>query len=435
MFICSESRLYANTCLYRTPPGATHVAFLAPSPTAVNAFFTSALRAGGRVHGEPAVRDSKTGYYSAAVMDLDDNSVEVVHRPEHHLDNETVYSTASNRQADSRVHDWQKEVAKSTVSNSPTVERSLVRTIVNNITTTTLAAPQPVVEHKSNDDTTSKTLIGTLIGAAAGAAIAYAMSKADQESTPQPHLQPTQATYNRAIVASAAEHRSATSPRSHCSANPSLHAHSVVSPRSHHSSSPRQAIEAPGPAGSSSTIVDTFIAEGSRLLNQEILSPRPSLARSSYTSPEVSHRGARPTPPRSSTSSAARTVIQGDYPPLDPAPRSRKSSTTSHQKGDHRSTVSRSRHSSYSAAPEPSPGPIVEEVDGDDEGVGTVVPSDSISQAGSRKSKHKHKRRYSDRRETREDGKRSVVSLPVRELRGERENLGKRSVITQILGR
>ena len=430
-----NSTLYANTCLYRTPPGATHVAFLAPSPTAVNSFFTSALRAGGRIHGEPAIRDPQTGYYSAAVMDLDDNSVEVVHRPEHHLDDKTVYSTAaSNRQADSRVHDWQKEVVKSTVSNSPTVERSIVRTIVNNITTTTLATPQPIVEHKPSDNTTSKTLIGTLIGAAAGAAIAYAMSKADQESTPQPLPQSTQAASYRAIEASSPGLRSATSPRSHYSASPSLHAPSVISPRSYHSSSIRRAIEAPGPAGSYSTMVDTIFAEGSRLLNQQAQSPRPSLARSNYTSPEMSHREARPTAPRSSTYSAARTVIQADYPPLDPAPRSRQPSTTSQQKWDHRSTVSRSRHSSYSAAPEPPPGPIVEEVD-DDDAVGTVVPSDSISQAGSRKSKHRHRRRHSDRRETREDGKRSVVSLPVRELRGERENLGKRSVITQILGR
>ena len=392
------------------------------------------MRAGGRIHGEPAIRDPNTGYYSAAVIDLDDNSVEVVHLPEHHRDDEMVYSTASNRQADSRVHDWQKDVTKSTVGNSLIAERSMVRTIVNNITTNTLAAPQPIVEHKLTDDTTSKTIIGTLIGAAAGAAIAYAMSKADQESIPQPSPQPAQASSYPAIEAPSPWPRLATSQQSCYSASPSLHSPSVVSPRSYHSSSPRRAIEAPGPASSYSTIIDTFIAEGSRLLNQQSLSPRPSLARSSYTSPEISHREVQPTAPRSSTASAARTVTQADYPPLDPAPRSRKSSTAPQQKGDRCSTVSTSRHRSYSAAPEQPSGPIVEEVD-DDDGAGTVVPSDSISQVGSRKSKHKHRRHHTDRRGAREDEKRSVMSLPIRGTGSERENLGKRSVFTQILGK
>ena len=43
-------------------------------------FFHIALRAGGKIHGEPCVRDA-SGYYSAAVIDFDGNSIEAVYRP------------------------------------------------------------------------------------------------------------------------------------------------------------------------------------------------------------------------------------------------------------------------------------------------------------------------------------------------------------------
>ena len=51
------------------PAGAAHVAFNAPSQLAVQHFFSAALKAGGKFHGDPAVRDS-SGYYSAAVIDF-----------------------------------------------------------------------------------------------------------------------------------------------------------------------------------------------------------------------------------------------------------------------------------------------------------------------------------------------------------------------------
>jgi len=62
--------------------GAAHVAFPATSRQDVQDFFVAALKAGGRCHGEPLLRDPATGYYSAAVIDFDDNSIEAVFRPD-----------------------------------------------------------------------------------------------------------------------------------------------------------------------------------------------------------------------------------------------------------------------------------------------------------------------------------------------------------------
>ncbi|ETI25716.1 hypothetical protein G647_02490 [Cladophialophora carrionii CBS 160.54] len=62
------------------PAGAAHVAFPAASRADVQEFFVAALKAGGKIHGEPCQRDS-TGYYSAAVIDFDGNSIEAVYRP------------------------------------------------------------------------------------------------------------------------------------------------------------------------------------------------------------------------------------------------------------------------------------------------------------------------------------------------------------------
>lgn len=64
------------------PAGAAHVAFPARSQKKVQEFFIAALKAGGKCHGEPLLRDPSTGYYSAAIIDFDGNSIEAVHRPD-----------------------------------------------------------------------------------------------------------------------------------------------------------------------------------------------------------------------------------------------------------------------------------------------------------------------------------------------------------------
>ncbi|KAL2444475.1 hypothetical protein ABEF95_016873 [Exophiala dermatitidis] len=62
------------------PAGAAHVAFPAASRAQVEEFFVAALKAGGKIRGEPSQRDA-SGYFSAAVIDFDGNSIEAVYRP------------------------------------------------------------------------------------------------------------------------------------------------------------------------------------------------------------------------------------------------------------------------------------------------------------------------------------------------------------------
>jgi catechol 2,3-dioxygenase-like lactoylglutathione lyase family enzyme len=59
--------------------GPMHVAFVAPSRAAVDAFYAAALKAGGTDNGAPGLRpDYHANYYGAFVFDPDDNNVEAV---------------------------------------------------------------------------------------------------------------------------------------------------------------------------------------------------------------------------------------------------------------------------------------------------------------------------------------------------------------------
>ena len=66
------------------PTHATHVAFVANSRAAVDAFHREALRIGGRDNGAPGLRPHyHANYYGAFVLDPDGNNIEAVcHQPE-----------------------------------------------------------------------------------------------------------------------------------------------------------------------------------------------------------------------------------------------------------------------------------------------------------------------------------------------------------------
>ncbi len=53
-----------------------HVAFIAPSKEAVDAFYREALAAGGRDNGKPGPREGAGDYYGAFVLDPDGNNIE-----------------------------------------------------------------------------------------------------------------------------------------------------------------------------------------------------------------------------------------------------------------------------------------------------------------------------------------------------------------------
>ncbi|KAF3403770.1 hypothetical protein F1880_010186 [Penicillium rolfsii] len=173
-------------------PSAAHVAFPAPSKDAVTAFFHQAIQAGGQFHGEPRTRDSQTGYYSAAVIDFDGNSIEAVYRPGSTvvasevggptialLENRSVVSKAVSVAARS-------EAKSRAISKAPTtIEKAApAPSVVSQKSTgSALAYGPPPVQKVDDGSKAAKTIIGTLIGAAAGAAVAYAMVKGDSQST------------------------------------------------------------------------------------------------------------------------------------------------------------------------------------------------------------------------------------------------------------
>jgi hypothetical protein len=188
------------------PAGAAHVAFEAPSEMAVQQYFAAALKAGGQIHGEPAVRDS-SGYYSAAVIDFDGNSIEAVFRPSLSDDKEyDMKSTVSSRSMTKAVSEVKSHTSRappsaigSCVSRSappseaPTPARSSSGDMLNGVVSIanvarSLAqsmngsqAPQP----RPSGDGDSNAIFGTLLGVAAGAALHYAFTH-DQAPNSRP---------------------------------------------------------------------------------------------------------------------------------------------------------------------------------------------------------------------------------------------------------
>lgn len=58
-----------------------HIAFIAPDRKAIDAFYTSAVLAGGRDNGKPGLREHyQPNYYAAFVLDPDGHNIEAVCR-------------------------------------------------------------------------------------------------------------------------------------------------------------------------------------------------------------------------------------------------------------------------------------------------------------------------------------------------------------------
>lgn len=169
------------------------------------------------MHGEPKTRDSQSGYYSAAIIDFDGNSIEAVYRPGATvvasevggptialLENGSVVSKSSK--ATTVVS--KATTVRKTQSIAPPASEAGSRALTKAPTAIERGAPsvvsyqsqsQPQQQSRSipppsytmqtqaipqTDDggKAAKTIVGTLLGAAAGAAIAYAMVKGDSQS-------------------------------------------------------------------------------------------------------------------------------------------------------------------------------------------------------------------------------------------------------------
>ncbi|MCJ1462797.1 hypothetical protein MMC07_001400 [Pseudocyphellaria aurata] len=380
---------------------AAHIAFTAPSRSAVDAFFSAALKAGGQIHGEPAVRDQETGYYSAAVLDFDGNSIEVMHRDRNF---EPARATVGNA-GDPKVLSWQKDVAKSTAGRDLPTTTGPAKVTVNNVMTPTMVVTQSSPETKPRNDISSKAMIGTLLGAVAGAAVAYAMTKAEEESphepaepriisyraieAPKPSITRSVVESRQPYVESTVSHVPRTVIQQIEYPEPPVSAVSRSAKSQHTANSVRslgsQHIVAPIPPRS--TLIDTFIppSEVPRYLRPASLvrSHTDSQIRSSAShapsgDPSGVSRHSRPppAPPSSSgASSAAHTVIPADFIPAAPA-----SAVTEVRIARDMPLPDSRAASSFQLADAHGDGCVVG-------GGGSVAPSDSISQAGSKKSR------------------------------------------------
>ncbi|KAF2026808.1 hypothetical protein EK21DRAFT_73321 [Setomelanomma holmii] len=181
--------------------GAAHIAFTAPSRTAVRDFYTAALMAGGRPNGAPATRCDEDGHFNAAVLDLDGNSIEVVFRNGPDMtDDGTVIKH-------SRVITWQRSVQsyesyrddRSVVSSRTSASRPAPTEVASRAGSVVSKAPsaaskagsmarsvsEPIAVPQTTSDAgdeAAKKIIGTLLGAAAGAAVVYAMVSSERDS-------------------------------------------------------------------------------------------------------------------------------------------------------------------------------------------------------------------------------------------------------------
>ena len=94
----------------------------------------------------------------------------------------TASRSIRRRSEESRVLDWQKDVARSTATRARPDPPSTTQIIINNITTPDVVVSRPAPQSKQETEISTRAIIGTILGASAGAAVAYAMTKGEYEN-------------------------------------------------------------------------------------------------------------------------------------------------------------------------------------------------------------------------------------------------------------
>lgn len=216
------------------PASAAHVAFPAASREQVQYFFTAALKAGGKIHGDPCVRDN-SGYYSAAVIDFDGNSIEAVHKPSSQGGGAVASAAPSRRTEIPAAPEMGGTSAKSSESarkgGGDLFEGlladarnavSMARGVIEN------CRPHDVMPHQSGHGD-GKAIVGTLLGVAAGAALTYAVSREDKDSeysrrrpysSERSYTEPARSAYHGIDAHNSTFIRSRSKARSHYSTSP-----------------------------------------------------------------------------------------------------------------------------------------------------------------------------------------------------------------------
>ena len=346
------------------------------------------------------MRDQHTGYYSAAIVDFDNNSIEATYREQE----QEMPVKAESVSDDKRVLAWQKDVAKSTVGLEPDVTKNAARIIINNVTAPTVTVSRSTAQIKDDGDMSAKAIIGTLLGAAAGAAVAYAMTKGEAENLRSPITQ----TITYQTVDACEPQRDGSAVSSSKPSHPPASSHvprktlreidypqalvpgSGQSVLSQKSSQPKY-LEGPKAASAhhlASTLIETFIPPS------EVRRFPPYAARRSHTDSIIQRSVAiqdmdvvtqRSKPSRAS--STTKTVTLKEFTTI---PRSSSGTENTNMARDiplppSGAGSSTSRHLESA---EVSRSGLRSEL-------GSVAPSDSVSQAGSRRSKtsrHGHSR-------------------------------------------
>lgn len=414
--------------------GAAHIAFTAPSRTAVRDFYAAALNAGGRPNGAPASRTEEPSHFNAAVLDFDGNSIEVVFRDEPDVrDDGTVIEH-------SRVITWQRSVAEScrddrSVVSSRTAQSSSKQALVPAATAAApsvasaastiskaasmvrsvsapTAVPQVTTEITTKTSVTAsgdgaaKKIIGTLLGAAAGAAVAYAMCKSEEDSAKkEAEFEAFQAAKAQAAQTSSQPKLSMQDPQPIYETAPKS-VHRNISDTDSHYSTPGQrsayvqrAIE-PAPRSyhspSYTSVPPTQIVERRAIEYAPAYSVAPSRTQftapqRSLTSPEmVTLSKARSTLSKvqSVAPSAAPSTLISSFVPDEIPRRTSEGSIHSHHssKSKAKSHVSKhsstSKHSSKSRSRAPSPPPVQSKAASI---VGSILGRDAASTASKKK--------------------------------------------------
>ena len=342
----------------------------------------------------------------------------------------------SESRSENQLSQRRCEAPRSTISRSTWSDRPPLRTIVNNYVTPTPETPQ---NNGISNDTMSKTLIGTLLGAAIGAALVYVSSKPGTETASCGTGEPIRQRIYQETEPPSRRPRYTDDLDNYHTPRQSPHDVLLTSPSTHYFSPHVRAIEGPRSPGSRSiTGVERPQIDLARYQYPEVSSPHTTVVHSSRTKRFSAHDSpSHPPTPRSTASSTDRTVTQANYYAASPSHGSSRLPTDARYDDDSRSRTGRSNHSSRRDVPVYAVGSVVEEVESSDAAC-SVTPNDSISQAGSRRSKRSHKSRqssrYGDRHDRRGD-ERSAASLPGRDLGDERVMPGKRSVVSQFFGR
>ena len=330
------------------------------------------------------MRDQSSGYYSAAVLDFDDNSIEATYREK--TQERSNRSDMSND--DQRVLSWQKDVARSSVGNDSQVEKPASLVMINNITTPTTVVSRLAPVAKEDSEMSAKALVGTLLGAAAGAFVAYTMTKGEEENLRTPTTQTItyqtiEANSSRGPPSVLSSRRSYTPP----TALRELEYTSVPKSAIGRSEGPEITLlsdRLPEPAASAgkllaSTLIDTFIPPS------EIRPFPPHRVARSHTDSVI--RGSSITQPSRSASghpktshaySAVKTVTQAD-----PRPPLRAPAVTEIKLAEEVPLPSSGAASHVSRRTTTSQ-PVDPDMKSE---LRSVAPSDSVSQAGSKRSK------------------------------------------------